>query len=103
MRWRVERLLAEQAKFLPRSSARIYIAWNGATISLEDHDTLHAQWINEHPSFPAISISRRSMHHRAVRARDSLLTGGVSGRPPPNVIKAVVGEDWISSAWPPGR
>jgi len=39
---------AEQAKFLLDPHARIYIAWNGATISLKDHETLHAQWINEH-------------------------------------------------------
>ena len=42
---------AEQAQFFLDPHARIYIAWNGATISLKDHETLHAQWINEHHSF----------------------------------------------------
>ena len=30
---------AEQAQFFLDPHARIYIAWNGATISLEDHDS----------------------------------------------------------------
>ena len=38
---------AEQAQFFLDPHARIYIAWNGATISLEEQATLHAQWINE--------------------------------------------------------
>jgi hypothetical protein len=40
---------AEQAQFFFDPHARIYVAWNSATISLKDHETLHAQWINEHP------------------------------------------------------
>jgi hypothetical protein len=42
---------AEQAQFFLDPHARIYIAWNGATISLKQHETLHAQWIDEHHSF----------------------------------------------------
>ena len=42
---------AEQAQYFLDPHARIYVAWNGATISLKEHETLHAQWINEHHSF----------------------------------------------------
>ena len=42
---------AEQAQFFFHPHARIYVIWNGATISLEDHEKLHAQWINEQHRF----------------------------------------------------
>ena len=51
---------AEQAQFFLDPHARIYIAWNGATISLDDHERLPNGSTSTTPS--AISISRRSMH-----------------------------------------
>ena len=87
---------AEQAQFFLDPHARIYIAWNGATISLEDHETLHAQWINEHHSFGHFDLTPLNASPERVRARGTVYwQAEFSGRPPPNVIKAVVGEDWI--------
>jgi hypothetical protein len=87
---------AKQAQFFLDPHARIYIAWNGATISLEDHETLHAQWINEHHSFGHFDLTPLNASPERVRARGTVYwQAEFSGRPPPNVIKAVVGEDWI--------
>jgi len=87
---------AEQAQFFLDPHARIYIAWNGATISLEDHETLHAQWINEDHSFGHFDLTPLNASPERVRARGTVYwQAEFSGRPPPNVIKAVVGEDWI--------
>jgi hypothetical protein len=44
---------AEQAQFFLDPHARIYVVWNGVTISLEDHEKLHAKWINEPTSATA--------------------------------------------------
>ena len=70
---------AEQAQFFLDPHARIYIAWNGATISLKEHETLHAQWIDEHHSF-GHSISRNSMHRPSACARGAPSIGRRSFR-----------------------
>ena len=80
----------------PARRSRIYIAWNGATIDLDDHAKLHARWINERHSFGHFVLT--PLHASPERAR---ATGSVyweaedRERPAPNVIKAIVGEDWI--------
>ena len=87
---------AEQAQFFLHPHARIYIAWNGATISLEDHATLHAQWINEHHAFGRFDLTELNASPNRVRARGTVYwQAEFPDRPPPSVIKAVVGEDWI--------
>jgi hypothetical protein len=87
---------AEQAQFFLDPHARIYIAWNGATISLEDHERLHAQWINEHHSFGHFDVTPLNASPERVRARGTVYwQAEFPERPPQNVIKAVVGEDWI--------
>jgi hypothetical protein len=87
---------AEQAQFFLDPHARIYVAWNGATISLEDHETLHAQWINERHSFGHFDLTPLNASPERVRARGTVYwQAEFPERPPPNVIKAVVGEDWI--------
>ena len=87
---------AEQGQFFLDPHARIYIAWNGATIRLEDHETLHAQWINEHHSFGHFDLTPLNASPERVRARGTVYwQAEFPGAPPPNVIKAVVGEDWI--------
>ena len=63
---------AEQAQFFLDPHARIYIAWNGATISLEDHETLHAQWINEHHSFGHFDLTPLNASPERVRARGTV-------------------------------
>ena len=87
---------AEQAQFFLDPHARIYIAWNGATISLDDHERLHAQWINEHHSFGHFDLTPLNASPERVQARGTVYwQAEFPDRPPPSVIKAVVGEDWI--------
>jgi hypothetical protein len=87
---------AEQAQFFIDPHARIYVAWNGATISFKDHETLHAQWINEHHSFGHFDLTPLNASPERVRARGTVYwQAEFPERPQPNVIKAVVGEDWI--------
>ena len=87
---------AKQAQFFLDPHARIYIAWNGATISLEDHETLHAQWINEYHSFGHFDLTPLNASPERVRARGTVCwRAEFPQRRPPNVIKAVAGEDWI--------
>ena len=76
---------AEQAQFFLDPHARIYIAWNGATISLEDHETLHAQWINERHSFGDFDLTPLNASTERVRARFAAI---------PSVVPT-------ASTWPP--
>jgi hypothetical protein len=87
---------AEQAQFFLDPHALIYIAWNGATISLEDHETLRAQWINEHHAFGHFDLTPLNASPERLRARGTVYwQAEFPDRPAPNAIKAVVGEDWI--------
>jgi hypothetical protein len=95
---------AEQAQFFLDPHARIYIVWNGATISLEEHEKLHAQWINEHHAFGNFALTPLNATPERVRTRGTVYWQvEFAGRPAPNVIKAVVGEDWILERAPSGR
>ena len=84
---------AEQAQFFLDPHARIYIAWNGATISFEDHERLHAQWINEHHSFGHFDLT--PLNASSERVHTVYWQAEFPGALTPKVIKAVVGEDWI--------
>ena len=87
---------AEQAQFFLDPHARIYIVWNGATLTLEDHERLHAQWIDERHSFGNFDLAPLNASPERVRAQGTVYWQvEIAGRPAPNVIKAVVGEDWI--------
>ena len=87
---------AEQAQFFFHPHARIYVIWNGATISLEDHEKLHAQWINERHRFGHFDLTPLNVSPERVRARGTVYwQAEFPNRPAPNVIKAVVGEDWL--------
>ena len=87
---------AGQAQFFLDPHARIYVVWNGVTISLEDHEKLHAKWINERHSFGHFDLTPLNASPARVRARGTVYwQAEFPGRPVRNVIKAVVGEDWI--------
>ncbi len=87
---------AEQAQFFLDPHARIYVVWNGVTISLAEHEKLHAQWINERHSFGPFELTPLNAAPERVRARGTVYwQAEFPGRKAPNVIKAVVGEDWI--------
>jgi hypothetical protein len=87
---------AAQAQFFLDPHARIYVVWNGVTISLEEHAKLHAPWINQRHSFGHFDLTPLNAAPERVRARGTVYwQAEFPGRPAPNVIKAVVGEDWI--------
>ena len=48
------------------------MAWNGATINLKEHETLHAQWINEHHSFGHFDLTVLNASPDRVRARGTV-------------------------------
>ena len=57
---------------------------------------IHAQWINERHSFGHFDLTPLNATAERVRARGTVYwQAEFPGRPAPNVIKAVVGEDWI--------
>jgi hypothetical protein len=94
---------AEQAVFFLDPHARIYVLWNGMTFSLEEHHRLHTQWINERHELGHFSLTPLNASPERVRAVGTVYWQvEVAGRPAPNVIKAVVGEDWIIERRPSG-
>jgi hypothetical protein len=83
--------------------ARIYVLWNGMTFSLEEHHRLHTQWINERHELGHFNLTPLNASPERVRAVGTVYWQvEVAGRPAPNVIKAVVGEDWIIERRPSG-
>jgi hypothetical protein len=95
---------AEQATFFADPHSRIYVLEGGETIGFEEHYKLHLQWTNERHRFGNFLLTVLKTSPERVRA-----TGQVHwqaeyvSRPPPNVIKAVVGEDWIIERMPSGE
>ena len=79
---------AEQAQFFLDPHARIYIAWNGATISLKEHETLHAQWIDEHHSFGHFDLTELNASPERVRARGTVYWQAEFPGAPPPALKA---------------
>ena len=66
------------------------------TFSLEEHHKLHTQWINERHAFGHFSLTPLNASPERVRVTGTVYwQAEFRGRPAPNVIKAVVGEDWI--------
>ena len=63
---------AEQAQFFLDPNARIYVVWNGVTISLAEHEKLHAQWINERHSFGQFDLTPLNAAPERVRARGTV-------------------------------
>jgi hypothetical protein len=94
----------DQAAFFRDRHARIYVVWNGVTFSLEEHAKLHTQWINERHQFGHFMPTPLNASPERVRATGTVYwQAEFRGRPAPNVIKAVVGEDWILERTPSGK
>ena len=94
---------ADQAAFFLDPNSRIYVLANGATFGFEEHQKLHAQWINEIYRFGHFALTRLNALPERVRATGSVYwQAEFAGRPAPNIIKAVVGEDWIIERKPSG-
>ena len=71
------------------------------TFDFEEHYKLHAQWINELHTLGDFSLTPLSASPERVRAIGTVYwQGEYRARPAPNVIKAVVGEDWVLERTP---
>jgi hypothetical protein len=94
---------ADQAAFFLDPHSRIYVLWNGTTFDFEEHRKLHAQWINELHQFGPFTLTPLSASPERVRATGTVYwQAEFAGRPTPNMIKAVIGEDWILERTPSG-
>jgi hypothetical protein len=94
---------ADQAAFFRDPHSRIYVLSNGATFDFEEHHKLHTQWINEVHRFGHFEVLPINASPERVRATGTVYRQAeFAGRPVPNVIKAVVGEDWILEKLPSG-
>jgi hypothetical protein len=93
----------DQAAFFLDRHSRIYVLWNGTSIDFEEHQNLHAQWINELHRFGHFELTPLNASPERVRATGTVYwEAEFVGKPAPNVIKAVVGEDWILERRPSG-
>jgi hypothetical protein len=94
---------AEQSVFFLHTNPRIYVTQGGETIGLEEHERLHRQWTNERHDFGRFTLTVLSTAPERVRATGTVYwEAEYRDRPRPNVIKAVVGEDWIIERSPSG-
>jgi len=94
---------AAQAAFFLHPNPLIYVMATGVAISLDDHHRVHAQWVDEVYHFGPFNLTVLSTLPSRVRARGTVYwQAEYPARPPPNVIKAVVGEDWIVERTPVG-
>ncbi len=92
-----------QAAFFLDPHSRIYVVQGGETIGFEDHEKLHKQWTDERHLFDGFSITPLNTAPERVRATGTVYwEARYRDRPPPNLIKAVVGEDWIIERIPSG-
>lgn len=95
---------ADQAAFFHDPHARIHVVWNGATFDFEEHHRLHTQWINERHQFGHFHLTPLNASPERARATGTVYwQAEFAGRPTPNTIKAVVGEDWILERGPSGN
>ena len=94
---------AIRQRFLLDRHSRIYVLWNGSSIDFDEHRKLHDQWINELHRFGHFELTPLNASPERVRATGTVYwEAEFAGRPAPNVIKAVVGEDWILERSPSG-
>ncbi len=94
---------AEQAAFFLDPNSRIHVVSTGTTFDFDTHAKLHAQWINERHVFTDFTLTPLSASPERVRAVGTVYwQAEYPNRPPPNVVKAIVGEDWIIERTPSG-
>jgi len=94
----------EQAAFFLHPDSRIYVIHSGITINFPEHVTLHKQWINEFHKFGEFELIPLNDSPSRVRAIGTVYwQAEYPNRPPPNLIKSVVGEDWILERTPSGE
>jgi len=94
---------ADQAACFLDPHARIHIVNTGDTIGFEDHAKLHRQWTNERHLFGHFTLTPLTTAPERARATGTVYWQAEyrDGRRP-NVIRSVVGEDWIVERIPSG-
>ena len=93
----------DQAVFFLDPQSQIHIVASGEAIALEDHHTLHAQWTDERHIFGRFNLTVLNTSPDRVRAVGTVYwEARYRDRPAPNLVKAVVGEDWILERLPSG-
>ena len=93
----------DQPSFFLDPHSRIHIGESGEAIALDDHQKLHAQWINERHILGSFNLTALSTAPERVRAVGTVYwEAQYRDRPPPNLIKAVVGEEWTIERIPSG-
>lgn len=93
-----------QAAFFLHPHARIYVMNNGASFDMAGQAGLHTQWINEVHSFGEFTVTPLSQSPERVRATGTVYWQAEyrDRKGPNNVIRSVVGEDWILERVPDG-
>ncbi len=87
---------AEQAKFFLDPNSRIVVMPSGVTFNCEEHYQLHLQWINELHEFSEFNLMPLCEQPERVRAIGTVYWQAENpNQAKPNIIKSVVGEDWI--------
>lgn len=86
----------EQSSFFLYEEPRIFVMPSGISIGMEAHFQLHQHWINEEHKNATFLITELSQSPERVRASGSVYwQAEIPNQNPPNIIRAVVGEDWI--------
>jgi hypothetical protein len=90
-------LPADQAAFFVDPDSRLYVLEGGALMTFEDNYNLHCQLTNEVHTFGDFTLTVLNNSPERVRATGRFYWQAeyAKKRPPPNVIKAMVGGDWI--------
>jgi hypothetical protein len=92
----------QQSAFFTHESPRIYVMSSGISIDMIEHEKLHQQWINEEHGFGEFTITPLSNNPERVRAAGTVYWQASQKINPTQIIKAIVGEDWIIERRPEG-
>lgn len=96
--------LATQAAFFADPDSRLYMAESGELMRVQANYDLHCQLTNESCTFSDFTLTVLNRSLERVRATGRFyLAGGVCEEAVPNVIKSIVGEDWIIQRMPLGE
>lgn len=94
----------QQSAFFMDPNSRVYVMPSGISFNFDEHYELHTQWINEIHEFGDFNLTPLSESPERVRATGTVYwQAEFPDRPAPNIIKAVVGEDWIIERLPSGE
>lgn len=96
---------AQQAAFFLNPDSRFYVIESGETMTFQDNQDLHCQLINEVHTLSDFTLTPLNASPDRVRTTGRFYWQAEYGdkRPAPNMIKAIVGVDWILERVPSGE